>query len=158
MVLQLSAATAQDVDEIASLHLTAFDKNPLLHAQFPTRSSLDGLHKILSQEILHTVQHAQNFERAVIVVRDTEYGTRILGFAKWDLPGLRKDAPQLDVTWPNDCRREYLDEYYEKAEATKHRVIGDKPCYRKRFRSSLNLSASLSFFLIVYLHLPSQIP
>jgi hypothetical protein len=91
-------------------------------------------------------------------VRDTEYGTQILGFAKWDLPGLRRDPPQLGVTWPTDCRREYLDEYYEKAEATKHRVIGDKPCYRKRSQYSLILFVWLIFFLIVNLHLRSQMP
>lgn len=135
MVLQVSAAAAEDVDEIAALHLAAFDTNALLHAQFPTTAALDGLQKYLSQEMLHTIEHAADAEKAVLVVRDTDSGSRIVGFSKWDLPGLRKDAPHSDITWPADCRQEYLDRYYELAEVTKDRVIGDKPCYRKMFHS-----------------------
>lgn len=36
-----------------------------------------------------------------------------------------------EVSWPSDCRTEYLDGYHELAEAMKLRVIGDKECYSK---------------------------
>jgi hypothetical protein len=130
MALKLSAATAADVDRIASVHLAAFDSNVLLHAQFPTRASLSSLESILSQEMLDNIKK-QDAGKAVLVVRDTDADNQIISFAKWDLPGLSKGVHHPGVTWPKDCRQEFLNEYHEKAEAAKTRVIGDRPCYRK---------------------------
>jgi hypothetical protein len=132
MVLQLSPATAADVDRIAAIHLAAFDSNVLLHAQFPTPSSLAALRSILSNDMLHTIQEGETSRKVVLVVRDSAAGDQIIGFAKWDLPGLAKGTPvHPDVTWPAECRKEFLDEYHTKAEAAKERVMGDGECYRK---------------------------
>jgi hypothetical protein len=128
MVLQLSVATDADVDCIASIHLAAFDSNILLHAQFPTPSSL---HAYLSQDALNIIQNGENGGKIVLVVRDTEANNQIISFAKWDLPNISKATSHSDITWPTGCRQEYLDEYHEKAEAAKNRVIRDRPCYRK---------------------------
>lgn len=132
MVLQLSVATEADVDRIASIHLAAFDSNPLLHAQFPTPRSLEGLHTTLSQDTLNTIRNGESCGKIVLVVRETEADDQIISFAKWDLPQtLNQGVFHSDITWPEDCRQEYRDEYHQKAESAKNRVIGNKPCYRK---------------------------
>ncbi|TVY85028.1 Allophanate hydrolase [Lachnellula suecica] len=133
MVLQLSDAADGDVDEIARLHLAAFDSNVLLHAQFPTPESLATLHSVLSQEILHDIQNAQAAGKVVKVVRDTEADSKIISFAKWDLPNVSKVGHQVDSAWHEDTRREFLDIYHEKARDAKARVVGDKLCYRLTF-------------------------
>jgi len=130
-MLQLTVATEADADCIASIHLAAFDSNPLLHAQFPTPSSLEVLHAALSQDVLNTIRNREGCGTIVLVVRDTEADGQIISFAKWDLPGKPKDIVHYDITWPEDCRQEYLDEYHEKAGSAKNRIIGNKPCYRK---------------------------
>jgi hypothetical protein len=130
MVLHLFAAATADVDQIAAVHLAAFDSNALLHAQFPTLSSRAALQQILSQEMFATIQNNHS-GKVVLVVRDTDAENQIISFAKWDLPGLSKDPSSLGSTWPEDCQEQYLNEYYDKAEAAKNRVVGDHPCYRK---------------------------
>ena len=130
MGLQLSEAVLSDADRIASVHLAAFDSNILLHAQFPTRSSLEGLHTILSKDARDIIQNGETCGKIVLVVRDPEADNQIIGFAKWDLPTVRKS--NSDITWPEGCQQQYLDEYHEKADAVKNRVMGNKPCYRKK--------------------------
>jgi hypothetical protein len=142
MVLQLSVATEADVDRITDLHLASFDSNILLHAQFPTKASLEGLHAFLRQETLDTIQSVQDTEKTVLVVRDTE-SDQIISFAKWDLPGLSTGHAHVGVKW---CKREYLEDYYEKAEAAKKRVIGDCPCYRKTY-CSVSFLMEITFYL-----------
>jgi hypothetical protein len=131
MVLQLCVATEADVDCIACIHLAAFDANPLLHAQFPTPSSLEGLHATLSQDALSIIRIGETSGKIVLVVKDPDAGGRIISFAKWDLPQTTKGIFGSDITWPEGCRQEYLDEYSEKAESAKNRVVGDKQCYRE---------------------------
>jgi hypothetical protein len=85
MVLQLSLATEADVDCIASIHLAAFDSNPLLHARCSTPRSLEGLHSFLSQDALQTIWHGENSGKIVLLARETEADDQIISFAKWDL-------------------------------------------------------------------------
>jgi hypothetical protein len=40
-------------------------------------------------------------------------------------------SQQVDVKWPEGCQQRFVDEYYEKAEAAKKRVVGDAPYYCK---------------------------
>lgn len=134
MVLQLSAANAADVDEIAAVHLAAFDSNILLHAQFPTPASLNALRSYLSQEILASIQGGEQSRKAILVVRDAEADEKIISFAKWDLPGLVPELQTLqapEITCVEGCNMEYLERYIEKAEAAKTRVISNTACYRK---------------------------
>jgi hypothetical protein len=130
-MLQLTVATEADADCIASIHLAAFDSNPLLHAQFPTPSSLEVLHAALSQDALNAIRNGEGCGTIVMVVRDTEADGQIISFAKWDLPEKPKVIAHSDFTWPEGCGQEYLDENREKAGSAKNRVVGNKPCYRK---------------------------
>jgi hypothetical protein len=149
MMLQLSEATEADVHCIASIHLAAFNSNTLLHAQFPTPSSLEGLHASLSQDALSTIRSGESSGKIVLVVRETEADGQIISFAKWDLPKASKGIFHSDITWPEGSQREYLNEYFEKAESAKNRVIGDKQCYRKTYISFwFNDISLLVWFLI----------
>lgn len=130
MVLHLSWATADDVEQIATIHLASFDSNPLLHAQFPTPASLASLHSILCQEMLPAIRNTKDVRKAVLVVRDSTANDRIISFAKWDLPGAQGGL-HSGITWHEDVKQEYLDVYHELAETAKQRVVGAKPCYRE---------------------------
>lgn len=130
MVLQVSDAISADVEQIASLHLTSFDSNPLLHVQFPTPESLTSLHSILSHDMKRTIENAANSKKKILVVRDSSRDDQIISFAKWDLPGVQEEL-HSGAQWHQDVRQEYLDTYHELAEAAKTRVIGDTPCYRE---------------------------
>ena len=125
MVLELGPATPAEADEIASLHLLSFNSNISLHAEFPTPQSLKGLHTFLIQD---AIEDLQDPGKALMVVRDSDIG-RIVSFAKWHLPGTA--THHSDVRWPEGCRQMLLDEYGEKAEAARKRVLGDRECYCK---------------------------
>ncbi|KAL5313868.1 hypothetical protein ACEPPN_018291 [Leptodophora sp. 'Broadleaf-Isolate-01'] len=143
MVLQLRPASPSDADRIATIHLAAFNTNPLLHAQFPTPASLAALRTILAQETLHAIQNRQD-AKAILVVRDTELEggeeEQVIGFAKWDLPkkeGEEKLVLHEGVTWHEDCRTEWLDRYHDLAEEAMERVLGGERCYRLTFVGTL---------------------
>ncbi|PQE31025.1 allophanate hydrolase protein [Rutstroemia sp. NJR-2017a WRK4] len=134
MVLQLSVATADDAEEIASIHLATFDGNILLHAQFPTEVSLASLHECLKQDVIETVKTG-NPDKIDLVVRDTEID-QIISFAKYDLPSISVigDDHAFSELWPpKESRRDLLEKYATTAEAAKKRVLGVNPCYRMTF-------------------------
>ncbi|PQE12583.1 hypothetical protein CJF30_00002477 [Rutstroemia sp. NJR-2017a BBW] len=134
MVLQLSVATADDAEEIASIHLATFDENVLLHAQFPTEVSLASLHECLKQDVIETVKTG-NPDKIDLVVRDTEID-QIISFAKYDLPSISVigDDHAFSELWPpKESRRDLLEKYATMAEAGKKRVLGVNPCYRMTF-------------------------
>jgi hypothetical protein len=132
MVLQLSVATADDAEEIASIHLATFDGNVLLHAQFPTEVSRASLHDCLKQDVIETVKTG-NPDKIDLVVRDTEID-QIISFAKYDLPSISviDDDHAFSELWPpKESRQDLLEKYSTTAEAAKRRVLGVNPCYRK---------------------------
>ncbi|KAG4435026.1 hypothetical protein IFR05_009482 [Cadophora sp. M221] len=145
MVLKLHPASPSDADRIATIHLAAFNSNPLLHAQFPTPASLVSLHTILAQEALRAIQNGQD-AKAILVVRDTELeggekgNEQVIGFAKWDLPKRNEGEKVVlheGVTWHEDCRTEWLDRYHVLAEEAMGRVLGGGRCYRLTFVGTL---------------------
>jgi hypothetical protein len=125
MSFLLSQATPADASSIASVHLAAFDSNPLLHVQFPSVSSIHSLHEFLVQ---NTVKDLSDPGKAVLIVRDRQ---RVVGFASWELPGAGGSWEGLE--WPADCSKKWLDEYYEKARGVRARVVGERKCYGKIF-------------------------
>ena len=133
MVFKLSHATADDSERIATIHLASFDDNTLLHAQFPTKDTLAGLHTFLRDEIQEVVQEGRRHDKAILVVRDTDTeGSPVVAFANWDLPESGKTHDHAHISWPTGVQRHLIEEYYEKVEAAKGRIIGpDRLCYRK---------------------------
>ena len=71
MVLQLHPALPSDAPRIATIHLKAFNSNPLLHAQFPTPASLAARASNRARETAHEIENEKD-GKAVWVVRDTE--------------------------------------------------------------------------------------
>ncbi|CAG8979425.1 hypothetical protein HYALB_00013433 [Hymenoscyphus albidus] len=130
MALQLSDATLSDVDQIASLHLASFDSNPLLHVQFPTPESLASLHSVLILDMKQSIESEVLSKNKILVVKDTK--NQIISFAKWDLPAVPEES-HFKPEWHQDVQQEYLNRYYNLAEAAKQRVIGNTPCYRLTF-------------------------
>lgn len=123
MPFRLSPATSEDASHIASLHLLAFDSNPLLHLQFPRASSLQSLHEFL---VKNTLRDISDPGKAVLVARD---GERVVGFANWELPGAGGEWKERE--WPTDCDKKWLDDYYEKVREVRRRVVGEMKCYGK---------------------------
>lgn len=130
MVLHLSGATPDDVEQIADIHLAAFNSNRLLHAQFPTPASLAALRSFLIQQSLASLRSGS---KAILVVKDTEAGEKVISFAKWDLPiaAESQNVPFPDIMCVEGCNKEYLERYSALADATRARVIGSNPCYSK---------------------------
>lgn len=136
MSFLLSPAVPADASLIASVHLAAFDSNPLLHVQFPSASSLQSLHDFLVQ---NTLGDLKNPGKAVLVVRD---GQKLVGFASWELPGAGGNWEGKE--WPADCSKKWLDEYYEKVREVRKRVVGERKCYGKTFSSLYSEECLLS--------------
>ena len=141
----ITSPTEADAPRIAEIHLAAMDSNPLLHAQFPTPESLEGLQVFLAK---HTADQLAltatdpDAEKA-IVARDPD--TRVIvSFAKWNVSSGKKkekddgvaskvEAGELQDT--PGCRPEYLEGYATRAEDAKAQFFGDEACYRKYRRS-----------------------
>lgn len=126
MSFHVSPATPADASSIASVHLTAFDTNPLLHVQFPSAASLQALHGFIVQ---NTLKDLDDPGKAVLVVRD---GEKVVGFASWELPDA-DGSWGVGLEWPAGCSKEWLLDYYEKAKEVRRRVAGEKKCYGKEF-------------------------
>jgi hypothetical protein len=126
MTFHLSPATPADASSIASVHLTAFDANPLLHVQFPGAASLQALHGFIVQ---NTLKALDDPGKAVWVVRD---GEKIVGFASWEFPGA-DSSWGAGLEWPSGCSKEWLLAYYEKSREVRRRVVGERKCYGMEF-------------------------
>ncbi|RFU27584.1 hypothetical protein B7463_g8756, partial [Scytalidium lignicola] len=144
MPLHLSPATEADVEEIASLRITSFSKNVLLHAQFPTEEAIRDFHQVLVGDLLEAIR---DVTRAVLLVRDVDTNiitstdidtgsnstsNQIIGFAEWKLP-VSEAVAHPPFTWPKSSRQDYLDEYGDKARDAIGRVVGNQPCYHLTF-------------------------
>ncbi|RDW71800.1 amidase signature (AS) enzyme-5 [Coleophoma crateriformis] len=126
MAINILEAGEADAELIAAIHLAAFDSNILLHAQFPTSTALASLQTILAEETKSSIRDPT---KTVLIAK--QY-SKVIGFAKWDLPTHTK-IPFEDIVWPDDADHDYLDQYANKAEAAKGRVTSDEPCYRLTF-------------------------
>lgn len=80
-------------------------------------------------------------------MRDAE---RIVGFAKWDLPGA--EGGLVGTDWPGDCDRKWLDEYSEKVGEVKKRVVGSQKCYGKKYFPSLDFLGLPSDMSLIYVY------
>ena len=124
----ISRPLEADAPRIAEIHLAAMDANPLLHAQFPARESLQSVRRFLEA---YTAGQLRSPDSGVLVARDPETGA-IAGFAKWDSPSHPEDVKleSGELRYLEGCRREFLDGYAALAEDAKKRCFGDEPCYR----------------------------
>ncbi|KAK0628952.1 hypothetical protein B0T17DRAFT_488944 [Bombardia bombarda] len=132
--------SAADAPRIARIHLAAMDTNPLLHAQFPTPSSLLALEDFLTAETadaLSSSPSSPSSSSGVLVARDPETGV-VAGFAKWDATTTtvkkKTKLEEGELRYAEGCRREFLDGYAALAEEAKKRSFGHAtPCYQLNF-------------------------
>lgn len=138
MLLKLMAATESDADRIADIHMAVFGTNLLLFAQFPTRAIRDQLRDCIAQKAAHDIRDPNI---AVKVVRDQD---QVISFAKWSLPVAASETHvEAPWIWPEGSNLLVLDEWTEKAELAKQRILGDTPSYRKLL--DLSLQAFVAF-------------
>ncbi|MCJ1475547.1 hypothetical protein MMC13_004210 [Lambiella insularis] len=128
MVLKLSVAAERDASRIAAIHMAAFGFNQLLQAQFPTAAIRDKLQISIADKALKDIQDPKT---AVLVVRDQD---DIISFAKWSLPVLESDSYiEPPWIWPEGTNHAVLDEWTEKVEAAKKKLLGQIPCFHLSF-------------------------
>jgi hypothetical protein len=138
MLLELMVATESDADRIADIHMAAFGTNVLLLAQFPTPAIRDQLRDCIAQKAADDIRDPNI---AVNVVRDQD---QIISFAKWSLPVAASETHvEAPWIWPEGTNLPVLDEWTEKAELAKQRILGDTPSYRKLL--DLSLQAFIAF-------------
>lgn len=128
--LRVCAPSASDAARIADIHLAAMNSNPLLHAQFPTPSSLARLRDYLEA---YTTRELEDRTKGVLVARLNDTN-EIISFAKWDCPSHAADATNEkletgDIKDIEGCNSLYLERYAATAVVAKERYFGDGKCY-----------------------------
>ena len=129
MTLKLTYASEENASRIADIHMAAFATNVMLLAQFPTPAIRDGLRAAIARKALDDIR---DHHTAVLLVQDSELESEIICFAKWSLPSStsENEAPWI---WPEGTRLDILDQWTQKVEGAKSKVLGDEPCYRLAF-------------------------
>ena len=129
MTLKLTFATERDASHIADIHMAAFATNEMLLAQFPTPSIREGLRYCIARKATDDIR---DHHTTVLLVQDTELNNETIGFAKWSLPSstFENEAPWI---WPEGTRLDILDQWTERVEMAKKRVLGDERSYRTTF-------------------------
>lgn len=130
--IQICSPSPTDAARIADIHLAAMDSNPLLHVQFPTPASLEGLRHYLQA---YTISELDDPTKGVLVARYSETN-EIISFAKWDLPSTHGSDSNNnnkletgDIRDIEGCRPEFLEGYAVLAAEAKGRCWGDRACY-----------------------------
>jgi ribosomal protein S18 acetylase RimI-like enzyme len=121
-------AVPSDAAKIASIHLAAFDVNPLLHAQFPTPASLAGLQTMLARGAMQAIMDPS---LGTVFIVATEIETEeVVCFAKWQRPSQESSPHHAEgLQWPEGAKVELLDAYGVMVEEAQDRVIGQEPCW-----------------------------
>ena len=126
MTLKLAFATEQDAFRIAEIHMAAFATNGMLLAQFPTHSIQEGLRNSIARKAADDIRDPYT---AVLLVQDTELNHETISFAKWSLPASTSEN-ESPWKWPEGTRHDILDQWTERVENAKKKVLGDDCCYR----------------------------
>ncbi len=126
MTLKLTFATEQDASRIADIHMAAFATNAMLIAQFPSSAVREGLRISIACK---TTDDIRDSHIAVLLVRDTDLNDEVISYAKWSLPSSTSgnEAPWI---WPEGTRLDILNQWTEKVDRAKKKILGDERCYR----------------------------
>ncbi len=142
--------SATDAPRIAAIHLAAMSSNPLLHAQFPTPSSLAALERFLTTYAAAQLQDppGSGAGGGALIARDPATG-EIAAFARWDSP--REPEGEMlegEIGGLEGCRREFLEGYAVRVEEARRVCFlgGEgRGCYRMcnlHFTSSSSRASS----------------
>ncbi|MCJ1234011.1 hypothetical protein MMC14_001969 [Varicellaria rhodocarpa] len=142
MALSLLVAEELHADSIATIHMAAFGANALLQAQFPTPAIRDELKQCIAEKAVKDIRDPKT---TVVIVQDQG---EIISFAKWHLPVFESEAyVEPPWRWPEGTNLALLEEWGEKVEVAKQKIIGNTPCYREL------LTVSSTLFLMVFMSL-----
>ena len=129
MTLKVNFATESDASCIADIHMAAFATNEMLLAQFPSPPVREALRNCVAGKAADDIRDPHT---AVLLVKDTELNNEIISFAKWSLPSStsENEAPWI---WPEGTRLDILDQWTERVESAKQKVLRDESCYRTSY-------------------------
>ncbi|KAK7918284.1 hypothetical protein PG985_010158 [Apiospora marii] len=134
--LQMRAATLDDAPRIAEIHMAAFGRNAMLHAQFPTLAIRKELQACIKDKAYADITDPKT---TVLVVASSDgpedtNGT-IIAFAKWSHPVLpNEDYVEPPWVWPEGTDLDTLGAWIAKAAEVESRsIVGDSPCYHLSF-------------------------
>ena len=125
MTLKLTFASEKDAYRIADIHMATFPTNGMLLAQFPTSAIRDVLRDSI---VLKALSDMRDPHTRMLVVQDSELEGEIISFAKWSLPSSTSDN-EVPWSWPEGTRFDLLEQWTQRAEGAKSRVLKDEPCY-----------------------------
>ena len=142
MTLRLCIATEADALCIGDIHMAAFATNGMLHAQFPTPSSREGLRDTVADKATEDIRDPHTM---VLIVKDTQVCNEVITYGKWSLP-TSTSANEAPWIWPEGTRLDVLDEWTEKVESAKDKTLKHQNCYRRSF---LQVSSHVTQALLV---------
>ncbi|MCJ1329412.1 hypothetical protein MMC10_006092 [Thelotrema lepadinum] len=153
MPLVLCPASRSDAEKIASIHMTAFESNVMLHAQFPTPAAREGLQRSVKAKAIADIDDART---TVLVVRDLseaeqrrqskdgylEQGVderkeggvegQVIAFAKWSHPVPEdEEYSEPEWVWKEEANLKMIDKWTKRTEEAQENAVGRTPCYRK---------------------------
>ncbi|KAF2203948.1 putative GNAT family acetyltransferase [Delitschia confertaspora ATCC 74209] len=127
--LCLSFAQRSDAARIAAIHMAAFGRNAMLHAQFPSPEVRNDLQTSIEKKALADIEDPNT---TVLVVRLLE--DNLIAFAKWAHPTHENDDyVEPPWIWPQGTAWDVLEQWSRATEDAQKRVMGDTPCYRLNF-------------------------
>ncbi|KAI5925308.1 putative GNAT family acetyltransferase [Camillea tinctor] len=144
--LSLSPASPTDAPRIAAIHLSAFSRNAMLHAQFPSAAVRAALARSIELKARADIADAKV---TVLVVRAApeshpesggekekaeERGKKkgeVVAFAKWTHPG--DDEEEAPWEWPPGTDVQVLGAWERASEGALGRALGGRGCYRLTF-------------------------
>ena len=129
MTLRLCIATEADALCIGDIHMAAFATNGMLHAQFPTPSSREGLRDTVADKATEDIRDPHTM---VLIVKDTQVCNEVITYGKWSLP-TSTSANEAPWIWPEGIRLDLLEEWIGNVESVKDRVFKHQSCCRTSF-------------------------
>ncbi|KAK8092100.1 GNAT family acetyltransferase [Apiospora hydei] len=132
----MRTAVREDASRIAEIHMAAFGRNAMLHAQFPTLAIRKGLQKCIKDKAVADI----NDPRMTVLVVTSSDGPEstagaVVAFAKWSHPVLPgEDYVEPPWIWPEGTDLETLGAWIAKASEVESRsAVGGVPCYHLSF-------------------------
>ncbi|KAK8022195.1 hypothetical protein PG993_012962 [Apiospora rasikravindrae] len=134
--LQMRTAVRKDASRIAEIHMAAFGRNAMLHAQFPTLAIRKGLQQCIEDKAVADINDPKT---TVLVVTNSDgpenTDDAVVAFAKWSHPVLPgEDYDEAPWIWPEGTDLETLGAWIAKASEVESRsAVGNIPCYHLSF-------------------------
>ncbi|KAK8117516.1 uncharacterized protein PG998_005797 [Apiospora kogelbergensis] len=133
--LRMRDAIRQDAPRIAEIHMAAFGRNAMLHAQFPTPATREALQTCIRDKAVADIEDPKTTVLVVTSSDDPEKNDNpVVAFAKWSHPVVSgEDHVEPPWIWPEGADLRTLKAWITKAAEAESRAVGDAPCYHLSF-------------------------